>query len=107
MADGVERMHGFVLDSLQEAGFEGAVVQGRSGPDHAGVDVFLVPNNYYDENFEHADICATWRSNGDDAPWLEAKIRYGERNVAMLPVVARAILEGAQSKGFPKPDWKF
>ena len=54
-----------------------------------------------------AKIGATWRSNGDDAPWLEAKIRYGERNVAMLPVVARAVLEGAQSKGFPKSDWKY
>lgn len=107
MADGVERIHGYVLSALNQAGFEGAGVQGRSGPDHAGADVFLVVNDYYDGNFEHADICATWRSNGDDEPWLEAKIRYGERNVAMLPVVARALLEGARSKGFPKPDWKF
>ena len=106
MADGVERIHGYVLSALQQAGFDEVGVHGRSGPDHAGADVFLSAK-FYDENFESADICATWRSNEDDVPWLEAKIHYGELNVAMLPVVARAILEGAQSKGFPKPDWKF
>ena len=106
MADGVERIHGYVLEALRQAGFDGVGVQGRSGPDHAGADVFL-SDEVCDGNFENADICATWRSNENEAPWLEARIRYGELNVAMLPVVARAILEGAQSKGFPKPDWKF
>ena len=79
MADGVERIHGYVLSALQQAGFDEVGVQGRSGPDHAGADVFLSAT-FYDENFESADICATWRSNEDDVPWLEAKIRYGELN---------------------------
>ena len=58
MADGVERIHGYVLSALQQAGFDEVGVQGRSGPDHAGADVFL-SSKFYDENFESADICAT------------------------------------------------
>ena len=77
MADGVERIHGFVLDSLQEAGFEGAAVQGRSGPDHAGVDVFLVPNNYYDKNFEHVSMAAAKWAIGAEERWTTWMVAVG------------------------------
>ncbi len=106
MADGVERIHGYLADAVTQTHFHSLYgVQASSSPHEAGgqistgetVDGELVP--------DVADI----RFSVDEDSGIVAEIKFDPERVAAEDVLfwAKAVWEGAASKGFPKNDWKW
>ena len=106
MADGVERIYGYLADAVTQTHSHCSYgVQASSSPHEVGgqistgetADGNLVP--------DVADI----RFSMDEDSVILAEIKFDPERAAAEDVLfwAKAVWEGAASKGFPGKDWKW
>ncbi len=99
MADGVERVYGYLAESVRETSSERRLgVEAATGPDFAAGQVIA----------HYAGTVARIKFSVKDFGHISSEIEFNPDSVGMDEVLAwaKAIWDGASTKGFPDSGWK-